>query len=534
MAFERWTPRQDYTKQEEFLLRRLRRTRKLFAFLRDHRQALFNEAFQAELETMYRDTGAGREPVPPALLAMIVLLQSYLGVSDAEAVELTVVDLRWQMVLDRLGETQPACGQGTLVEFRERLIRTNMDRRLLERTVEMARQSKAFDWKKLPKTLRVAIDSSPLEGAGRVEDTINLLGHAARKVVECTADLLGWKVERVAREAGISALLQASVKRALDTEWSDPDAKVRALNTLVQQIDSLDLWLKRKLPEELGRPPLKEHVDALAQIREQNLEPDPSGGGGTRIRDGVAAERRVSVEDPDMRHGRKSRSKCFSGYKRHVAMDLDTDLILACAITPANRPEEEAAPLLKADIEQQARRIGELHIDRGYVASPVVTEIIDDGGKILCKPWVPRNGKLFTKADFKINMRDRTITCPAGQVEPIDLGADIEFEPHACARCRLRGKCTTAAAGHGRTVTIADDELLQHRLRKLISTPKGRERLRERIPIEHCQAHLSRRQGRRARYRGTRKNLFDLRRAAAVQNLEVCERRLVTPVRRAA
>ena len=537
MAFERWSPRQDYTKQEDFLLCRLRRTRKLFAFLRDHRQALFDEAFQAELETMYRGTGAGREPVPPALLAMIVLLQSYLGVSDAEAVELTVVDLRWQMVLDRLGEPQPACGQGTLVEFRERLMRTNMDRRLLERTVEMARQSKAFDWKKLPKTLRLAIDSSPLEGAGRVEDTINLLGHAARKVVECTADLLGWKVERVARGAGISVLLEASVKGALDTEWSDPDAKARGLGTLVQQLDSLDLWLKRKLPDELGRPPLQEHVETLAQIRDQNLEPDPSGGGGgTRIRDGVAAERRVSVEDPDMRHGRKSRSKCFSGYKRHVAMDLDTDLILACAVTPANRPEEEAAPLLKADIEQQARRIGELHIDRGYVASPVVTEVIDDGGEILCKPWVPRNGKLFTKADFKINMRDRTITCPAGQVEPIDLGADIEFEPHACTRCRLRSKCTTAAAGHGRTVTIADDELLQHRLRKLISTPKGRERLRERIPIEHCQAHLSRRQGRRARYRGTRKNLFDLRRTAAVQNLEVIERRLsvLSPVRRAA
>jgi hypothetical protein len=45
-----------------------------------------------------------------------------------------------------------------------------MDRRLLERTVELARKTKAFDFKKLPKTLRVAIDSSPLEGAGRVED----------------------------------------------------------------------------------------------------------------------------------------------------------------------------------------------------------------------------------------------------------------------------------------------------------------------------------------------------------------------------
>jgi hypothetical protein len=100
MAFERWTLRQDYTKREEFLLRRLRRTRKLFAFLRDHRHELFDDGFQTELEAMYRDTGAGREPAPPALLAMIVLSRSYLGMSDAEAMELTVVDLRWQMVLD--------------------------------------------------------------------------------------------------------------------------------------------------------------------------------------------------------------------------------------------------------------------------------------------------------------------------------------------------------------------------------------------------------------------------------------------------
>jgi hypothetical protein len=40
------------------------------------------------------------------------------------------------------------------------------------------------------------------------------------------------------------------------------------------------------------------------------------------------------------------------------------------------------------------------------------------------KPWVPRNGKLFTKADFKIHMRARTNTCPAGEIERNDLGAD--------------------------------------------------------------------------------------------------------------
>ena len=71
-----------------------------------------------------------------------------------------------------------------------------------------------------------------------------------------------------------------------------------------------------------------------------------------------------------------------------------------------------------------------------------------------------------------------------------------------------------------------DDERLQHRLRKLVSTSQGRQRLRERIAVEHRLAHLGRRQGHRARYCGTRKNLFDLRRTAAVQNLEVIDRGL--------
>ncbi len=80
-------------------MKRLKRVRALFGFLRLHRHELFDDEFQVCLETMYRDTGAGAPPHPPALLCMVVLLQGYLGVSDAEAVELSVVDLRWQMVL---------------------------------------------------------------------------------------------------------------------------------------------------------------------------------------------------------------------------------------------------------------------------------------------------------------------------------------------------------------------------------------------------------------------------------------------------
>jgi len=522
MAIERWTPSRTYTKQEQLLLGRLKRKRALYAFLRNHRHELFDEKFQEELESMYRDSGAGKPPKPPALMAMVLLLQGYSGASDGDAVELSVVDLRWQMVLDRLGADEPAFSQGALFEFRQRLIGADLDRRLLERTVELARATKAFDWRKLPKTLRVAMDSSPLEGAGRVEDTINLLAHAGRKIVACVAQLLEWTQERVCREAGIPLLLESSVKKALDLDWSDPDEKAAAVPMLVEQLARLDLWVSLRLPDEMKRPPLKEQVETLRQLVNQDLEPDPSGG-GPRIRTGVAEDRRVSVEDKEMRHGRKSKSKLFNGYKRHLGIDLDTFLTLACAVTAANQPEAIAAADLTADIRSVAGEIDELYIDRGYINAPVVDEILARRGDVVARPWVSRNGKLFAKNDFTINMRDRTITCPAGEQQRIRLGTTVEFPPEACDRCPLRAQCTDAALGRGRTVAIADNEVLQHRLRRRAATPAGRRRLRERVPVEHRLAHTSRRQGRRARYNGIRKNLFDLRRASAIGNLEIIQ-----------
>jgi hypothetical protein len=523
-AMDRWRPKGAVTKGEEFILKRLEKKRKLFGFLRRHRHEIFDDGFQAELETMYRDTGAGSDPVPPALMAMALILQGYLGMSDADAVDATVFDLRWQLVLDRQGEMEPAFSQSVLQGFRERLIAHDMDRRLLERTIELARATSEFDWKKLPKTLRVAIDSSPLEGAGRVEDTINLLGHAGRKVAECAAELLGWPVEQVCREARAPLLAESSVKKALDLDWSDPAQKASAVKSLSVQLDNLKNWLGSQLTAEMRKPPLKDQLKTLAELMSQDLEPDP-GGGGMKIRDGVAPDRRVSVEDGEMRHGRKSKSKRFNGYKRHIATDLDSDLILAGAITPANRPEEEAAPELKRDIAQLDREIAELNIDRGYIASPLVDEVLGTGGQVICKPWVARNGKSFAKGAFKINMRDRTITCPAGETEHIEFGSVVEFDPEACDHCRLRANCTAASPGTGRTVAIAENEQLQHRLRKLQKTPTGRAKLRERVAVEHRLAHIGRRQGRRARYRGVRKNLFDLRRACAIQNFETIQRK---------
>ena len=159
MAMMRWTPPTEVSTPEAYILKRCKKNRRLLAFLREHRHEIFDEACQDELEGMYRDTGAGKEALCPGLMAMALIVQGYLGISDGEAVELTVLDLRWQMVLDRVGETQPAFSQGALFAFRERLIAHDMDRRLLERTAEIARSSQGFDAKKLPKRLRIALDA---------------------------------------------------------------------------------------------------------------------------------------------------------------------------------------------------------------------------------------------------------------------------------------------------------------------------------------------------------------------------------------
>jgi hypothetical protein len=522
MAMARWNPRQTDTQHEEWLVRRLGRTRKLFAFLRAHRHELVDDAFQAELETMYRDTGAGKPPVPPALLALVPLLQASLQVADAEVVELSVVDRRWQLVLDCLEATAPPFSQGAVGEFRAWLIRTDLDRRLLERTVEVARRSQAFEARKLPKTLRVAFDASALEGAGRVEATLNLLGHAARKVVACVAVLVGCPVEAVARQAGIPVLVAPSVKAGLEVDWADPQAPAEALQRLVEQLEALEAGVQRRVPEALTADPLRPHVATLHQGQAQELEPQPAGQ-GVRLRQGVAPERRCLIEDPEMRHGRKSKHKRFNGDKRPLATSLADDLILACAVTPANHPEDEAAASRKADIDrQELGPIAELFIDRGYLSSPVVPAIRKAGGTVRCRPWGVSNGEVFSKLDFQFHLRDKTLTCPGGHTEAFRLGTVVEFPATACDPCPLRAQGTTAALGRGRTVSIGEDEPFQHRVRQRAAT---RAQLRQRVEVEHRLAHLGARQGRRARYKGVRKNLFDVRRTAAVLNLETLQRK---------
>jgi IS5 family transposase len=467
--------------QEEQIVTRIRKA-KLFVFLRFHRHELFDETFQQELATLYRANGRGQPPVAPALLALATILQAYTGASDDETIGAMLMDRRWQLVLDCLDTQQAPFSKGTLVTFRQRLIEANMDRRLIERTIEIASQTQGFG----SRALRAALDSSPLWGAGRVEDTYNLVGHALRKVMRVVADQQGRKLAEVAQEAGAALVCGTSLKAALDRDWDQQIQKDEALVVVLQVLHTVDARVKT-----LTDPEDKAVADPILAIAKQVEEQDVqiSEKGKESLIKGVTKDRRISVEDGQMCHGRKSRSVRVDGYKRHVLHDLDTGLIRAVGITPANVAEASVTEAISEDLERQEVCLKELHIDRAYLSSHLVRERSDEL-EVYCKAWPVRESKRFSK--------------------------------ETCDQRPLKTQCMTSAKG--RSISIHPDEALRIELRQRQQTPEGRTKLRERVAVEHTLAHVGRWQGGRARYHGLRKNLFDLRRCAVVHNLHVLAR----------
>ena len=290
---------------------------------------------------------------------------------------------------------------------------------------------------------------------------------------------------------------------------------------LIAEVEKLRTWLVGRLGAGLDRTPLKEALEQLERVLSQDLEPDPDRG-GSRIARGTAKDRQISISDPEMRHGRKSRSRTIEGYKRFIARELDHGLILGVAVQPANRPEHEAS----ASLRDQVGRFGEtasLHIDRGFLSGEWTKEAANDGIDVLCRPWRARNGTRFAKHQFRIDLHRGEVTCPANEVAPI-RGSVARFPARACGPCPKREACTRAAPPRGRTISLHPQEALLQRLAKAKATPEGRAALRERTPVEHGLAHICNRQGRRARYRGVNKNVFDLCRYAVIENLFVADR----------
>ena len=393
-----WRPPAEPSPAEQAVIKAVRRA-KLFVFLRLHRHELFDEGFQAELAAAYADRPKGQPPVPPAQLALATVVQAYTGVSDDEVIEATLMDRRWQLVLDCLGAEEPPFSKGTLVGFRTRV------------------------------------------GAGR-------------------RDRHGGGTSRGAAAGGLA------LKAALDADWDDPAARDQALAWVLGLLDQVEAFTAGQF----GDAAAVAAVAVACQVRDQDAD---LTGPAPALRRGVARDRRISVQDGDMRHGRKSRSVLFDGYKRHVLRDLDTGLVPVVGVTPANAPEASVTGAITADLQAAGRQLSELHIDRAYLSSALVRDRGPDLA-VFCKAWRVRNtGGRYAKDQFTLDFAAGQLTCPAGVALSFEPGKTVHFPKGTCAACPLRARCTTSSNGH--SVSIHPDEALLAELRRRQQTP-GRTR----------------------------------------------------------
>lgn len=518
----RWTPSTELTPREQRLCRRLATYRRFYRFLRLHRHRLFDDAFQTQLETMYSDKPRGQSPVPAALLATVTLLQAYTQASDEDAVLKAETDVCWQMVLDCVGaEHAPFCA-ATLSNFRARLLDAGLHHALLARTVALAKETKDFGSAQATR-LRIALDAAPLEGAGKTEDTLNLLGHALRQLASVVAALFLLKTPELFAQADLRLLAAPSVKAGLDLDWDAPHATTLALHALLAEATKLTTWLAARTPGGMRYEAIERARAPFDHVLAQNTELGPDGA--RQMREGVAPDRQISLSDPEMRHGRKSETRRVDGFKRYLAVDVDSELVLGACVLPANVPEGRGAEALAPQLAPYGVPRA-LYVDRAFVTTRLALTVHDaDDGRLVCRAPSSSQGGRFGKEVFRFDLEAGTVQCPAGQQAELRGDKTARFQASTCAACPLRSQCQKPQAKEGRTVRLHENEALFGELRARQATVEGRAELRERTVVEHALAHHTRRQGPRARYRGVAKNDLDACRTAAVSNLLVIDRR---------
>jgi transposase len=450
--------------------------------------------------------GMGRPSIPPSLLMRAVLLQLRDDVSDREAARRAAKDLDWKRALGLEADEVPF-HHTTLSVFRSRLLVNDGDERVLRATLERAVDAGLF-----PKKVLGIVDSTGVMGAAAVADTYELIRQAIAKVIGAAsgAEALPKKLRRAGN--GI-------VHGKARIDWADRSARRAELGRLVAVAHKV-------LAATAGNDELSEARRLLERIIDQDVEQTPVDGGGPGIRHGVAADRVISVVDPDMRHGRKSSSKRVDGYKAHVLTDHDNELILGVAATAANNPDGPEAAGLIAAARGAGVPVTEVLGDTAYGDGDTRVAVEAAGAKVTAKTQPPAATGKFTKTDFVIDPDALTATCPAGHTSTTaGWGRDgkgrrvrvIRFGDR-CSGCPLRSRCTTRA--EGRVVVLNFHEARLQAARTEQARPATRRKLRRRSLVERKLAELKMHGLAKARYRGQRKTLLQLRLTAGMVNLK--------------
>jgi IS5 family transposase len=353
---------------------------------------------------------------------------------------------------------------------------------------------------------RRALDSTLLDDAVATQDTVTQLVSAIRRV------------RRVVPATAVGGVVlgahdyDASGKPVC--AWDDPDAKNALVSGLVNDAQVL---LERVDGVALD-PAQTDAVGLLALVAGQDVEPGDTEG-TWRIARKVAPDRVISTVDPEARHMHKSVSEYRDGYKAHIAVEPDTGLVTATALTPANTGDGPTGVSLLAGEPAGLQVLA----DSAYGSGPVRAALRDARHDQVIKaiPIRPAVSGGFDRDDFTIDHDARTATCPAGHTVSIAAKGGATFGVR-CRGCALRARCTTAK--DGRTLHIGEHDAELVEARRAWNAGEFADDYRQHRPmVERTIAWLVTRGHRRVRYRGIERNHAGLTLRAAAINL----RRLV-------
>jgi len=431
------------------------------------------------------------------VIASVIVLQTLHGLSDSETTDALTFDLRWKAAVG-WPLTSKAFHDTTLTVWRKRLLASADPNRIFTAVGKLIEQTGALKGK-----TRRALDSTVLDDAVATQDTVTQLVAAVRRVRRLVPD---------------AAQVVAQVTSAHDYDvpgkpkiaWDDKDARVALIDALVRDA----LAVLAALPEQSDGP-AADAVGLLALVAGQDVElidPEPGQGGQDgqagprwRIAQRVAPDRVISVVDPDARHAHKTVHRRQDGFKAHIAIEPDTGLVTACALSKASGADSSDATV---GVDLLTAETGHVQVlaDSAYGSGAARATLAEAGHEAIIKP-IPLRAPVpggFTADDFTIDHVAGTVTCPNGLTRSISPTNVATFGA-GCRGCPLRAQCTTAR--DGRSLRLHEHENLLRAARRHAETDAFTGPYRQHRPmVERSIAWLVRGGNRKVRYRGISKN----------------------------
>jgi Transposase DDE domain/Transposase domain (DUF772) len=488
-----------------------------FALLAEHGDRIVRDEDFAECYS----PRMGRPSIAPSLLAKVLLLQHRTGASDEQAMECVAWDLRWKVALGVAVDHQ-GWHPTSLTKYRARLLLHRKEGLALENTLRLAEELGMLDG-----TAEQIIDSTPMLGAAATQDTVRLVRHGVRKLVDAVKTADPDAGERL--DDGLEFDYERPGEKP-DCRWREKAERERMLIRVAQDAERA-LEAVEQGEGLLDDEHVKAARDLLRELVGQDFEIDQDGV--PRLYRGTRSDRIISTVDTEMRHGRKSSQQRFDGYKLSAAASNGSEpLILAVHVSPAGETDGPQAKHL-IDSQPPGQRPEQILGDTAYGNGPVRAELAERGVEVLAP--VP-DGAIATdrigKREFDIDLDANTITCPAGHTVQINTSKTgfrgANFATAMCRDCPLKARCCPGK--DRRYIRLQDNEQLLQAGRRALADPATAEHLRRGRPrIERLLGLLAYRYGaRKSRYIGSAKARLQVAWAAALVNLNPIRHRLIT------